>query len=128
MASVLLGAREPSLTEVVADGLASAGHAVTVAATPEEMISTVKDKPFDVVLLDYYLPLVSRRQFVVRLQNVQTGEPPQIVLMIENGVMTPGNARRLARILKPFDLLWSPLEIPKILKTVERAVKARQQR
>ena len=118
-ARILLVEDDPSIREVTAMGLGSAGFAVTTAADGVEALERFRSEPYDLVLLDIMLPRLDGYEVCRQIRKTSTvpvvmltarGDTMDVVVGLEAGADD--------YVRKPFDL---PELIARIRAALRRA-------
>jgi two-component system, OmpR family, response regulator MtrA len=116
---ILLVEDDPSIREVTAMGLGSAGFAVTTAADGVEALERFRSEPYDLVLLDIMLPRLDGYEVCRQIRKTSTvpvvmltarGDTMDVVVGLEAGADD--------YVRKPFDL---PELIARIRAALRRA-------
>ena len=103
---ILLAEDERTISRLIRQVLANAGHEVVGVQSAAEAVEELKSGGFDLVLLDLYLADGDGMRVVSSLEQ-QPGPGPPVVLMTGEGLLDDNDprTRRVARVLnKPFEL------------------------
>ncbi|MCC6961386.1 MAG: response regulator [Dehalococcoidia bacterium] len=103
---ILLAEDERTISRLIRQVLANAGHEVVGVQTAAEAVSNLETTAFDLVLLDLNLADGDGMRVVTALEN-HIGPTPPVVLMTGEGNIEADDPRkrRVARVLsKPFEL------------------------
>ncbi|HMO97013.1 MAG TPA: response regulator [Tepidiformaceae bacterium] len=103
---ILLAEDERTISRLIRQVLANAGHEVVGVQSAAEAVEELKSGGFDLVLLDLYLADGDGMRVVSSLEQ-QPGPVPPVVLMTGEGLLDDNDprTRRVARVLnKPFEL------------------------
>ena len=110
-----------SLEEILRDE----GYGVAGAANAEEAMQLVRDAPFDVVLLDIWLPGRDGLEVLAEMRELKAETRPEIVIISGHGTIeTAVKATKLGA----YDFLEKPLSLDRTLIVVKNAVDARRLR
>jgi two-component system nitrogen regulation response regulator NtrX len=111
---------EQGIRQSLGGVLADEGYAVEAVESGEACLEVLARKPFDLVLLDIWLPQIDGLETLERLQKM---EQPPAVLMISGH----GNIETAVRATKlgAFDFLEKPLSLEKTLLAVRHALEQR---
>jgi two-component system nitrogen regulation response regulator NtrX len=123
MLSILIVDDEPAIRESLQGVFEDEGHAAAAAASGEGCLEAVHTKPFDVILLDIWLPGIDGLETLQRIRELQ--DPPEVIIISGHGTIeTAVRATKLGA----FDFLEKPLSIEKTLILVKNAADARKLR
>ena len=103
---ILLAEDERTISRLIKQVLANAGHDVTGVQSAAEAVEHLEAASFDLVLLDLNLADGDGMRVVAALEQNE-GESPPVVLMTGDSTIDENDprARRVARVLpKPFEL------------------------
>jgi two-component system nitrogen regulation response regulator NtrX len=93
------------------------------AATGEECLDALRRQPFDVILLDVWLPGIDGLETLNRVQEIPFEERPEVVVISGHGTIeTAVRATKLGA----FDFLEKPLTIEKVSVVVHNAAEQRR--
>src|ERR1700734_1915759 len=105
--------------------LGEEGYGVAVAANAEEAIDLVRDAPYDVVLLDIWLPGRDGLEVLAEMRELKPELRPEVVIISGHGTIeTAVKATKLGA----YDFLEKPLSLDRTLIVVKNAVEARRLR
>ncbi|HXE90357.1 MAG TPA: sigma-54 dependent transcriptional regulator [Terriglobales bacterium] len=131
MHSVLIVDDEPGIRESLEGVLADEGYATTAVESGEACLQALKKRPYDVVLLDIWLPGIDGLETLERIRQShapspsQADEAPEVIIISGHGTIeTAVRATKLGA----FDFLEKPLSLEKTLILVKNAVEARRLR
>jgi len=79
MATILVVDDEPDIRELITDVLAVAGHKVQTAAHGAEALDMVRQQPFDLALVDIWLPGLNGLDLLAQLRNLVPKMPVVII-------------------------------------------------
>ena len=108
---------EPGIRTVLTDILEDESHTVYAAADGFEGLAIMKQEPFEVVILDVWLPNMGGMDVLKELKN----EYPEVEVIIISGHGTIETAVKATR-MGAFDFIEKPLSIEKTLLTLKHAV------
>jgi two-component system nitrogen regulation response regulator NtrX len=115
--SILIVDDEQGIRESLASILTDEGYHVRTAATGEECLAAIGEKPVDLVLLDVWLPGIDGLATLERLH--ESASPPMVVMISGHGnIETAVRSTKLGA----FDFLEKPLSLEKIIVTVKNAL------
>jgi two-component system nitrogen regulation response regulator NtrX len=101
------------------------GYGVAGAANANEAMELVRDAPFDVVLLDIWLPGRDGLEVLAEMRELKPETRPEIVIISGHGTI---EAAVKATKLGAYDFLEKPLSLDRTLIVVKNAVEARRLR
>jgi two-component system nitrogen regulation response regulator NtrX len=123
MASILIVDDEAAIRESLQGVLEDEGHKVAVAASGEACLEALEKRPFDVVLLDIWLPGMDGLETLEKLRH--SDQAPEVIMISGHGTIeTAVRATKLGA----FDFLEKPLSLEKTLILVKNAADARRLR
>jgi DNA-binding response OmpR family regulator len=117
---VLIIEDEVVLAKWLARLLGKSFDVLTVFSGQDGLDAWVEKGPFDVVLCDLMLPVVSGMQVHRKLQSLAPGSEDRIVFMT-GGAFTHATESFLENITNP--RLEKPFDVPTLLATVERVAR-----
>jgi two-component system nitrogen regulation response regulator NtrX len=101
------------------------GYAVSTAATGAEALVLVHDAPYDVVLLDIWLPDQDGLEVLAEIHRIALAQRPEVVIISGHGTIeTAVKATKLGA----YDFLEKPLSLDRTLIVLKNAVDARRLR
>jgi two-component system, NtrC family, nitrogen regulation response regulator NtrX len=101
------------------------GYGVAVAANADEAMNLVRDAPFDVVLLDIWLPGRDGLDVLGEMRELKPESRPEVVIISGHGTIeTAVKATKLGA----YDFLEKPLSLERTLIVVKNAIDARRLR
>ncbi len=112
MARILIVEDEILINQLIYDGLTSAGHICCSAFDGEQALETLKDKKYDIVILDVMLPKMSGFEVIRHIKDT-----PVIFVTAKNRL----DDRLIGLDLGADDYIVKPFEMPELLARV-RAV------
>jgi len=107
---------EESIRNLLSRILEENGHRVWIAGTAQKAIELFTTRPFDVVLLDIFLPDMDGIELLKRFREAR----PHTAIIIITGKPSLDNATAALR-LGAFDYLQKPVEREMLLRTVGKA-------
>jgi len=115
--SVLIVDDEIGIRQSLASILQEEGYQVDAVASGEECLAAVQRKPFDLVLLDVWLPGMDGLATLQRLH--EAGQAPMVVMISGHGnIETAVRATKLGA----FDFVEKPLSLEKTIVVVKNAL------
>jgi CheY-like chemotaxis protein len=122
VAAVLIVDDEIGIRSFLSEALADGGHEVVAAAHAAEALECMRDRPFDVVLLDLKMPGGLGGMDVLRHARAEHPDLPVIILTAHATIASAVDAMKSGA----FDVLEKPIESPDALRRmVSRALKWR---
>ena len=101
------------------------GYGVATAATAAEALVLAQDVPYDVVLLDIWLPDRDGLEVLTEIHSMQPDTRPEVVIISGHGTIeTAVKATKLGA----FDFLEKPLSLDRTLIVLKNAVESRRLR
>lgn len=97
---------QPGICLLLQDVLTSKGYEVTIAQTGKEAIDLLEDHSFDLLIIDYQLPVLTGKEVIQQLEQ-KNNKTPVIVMsgLIENvNLEHEHTSFDLEMIAKPFDI------------------------
>ncbi|MFZ1941423.1 MAG: sigma-54 dependent transcriptional regulator [Terracidiphilus sp.] len=105
--------------------LGEEGYGVASAANAEEAMDLVRDAPYDVVLLDIWLPGRDGLDVLAEMRELKPESRPEVVIISGHGTIeTAVKATKLGA----YDFLEKPLSLERTLIVVKNAIDARRLR
>jgi two-component system, NtrC family, nitrogen regulation response regulator NtrX len=123
MHSVLIVDDEPGLRDSLAGALADEGYSASSAESGEACLDLLRKTPFDVVLLDVWLPGIDGLEALQKIRNLD-GAPEVIMISGHGTIETAVRATKLGA----FDFLEKPLSLDKTLILVKNAIESKKLR
>jgi two-component system nitrogen regulation response regulator NtrX len=115
--SILIVDDESGIRQSLASILRDEGYRVEAVATGEECLAATEKSPFDLVLLDVWLPGIDGVEALRRMQ--ERGEAPMVVMISGHGnIETAVRATKLGA----FDFVEKPLSLEKTVLVVKHAL------
>ncbi len=116
---ILIVDDEPGIRESLRGVLEDEGWFCTAVETGEACLEELQRQPYDVVLLDVWLPGMDGLETLGRIQEIPPDSRPEVVVISGHGTIeTAVRATKLGA----FDFLEKPLTIEKVVVVVENAV------
>lgn len=123
MHNILIVDDEVGILESLKGVLEDEGYKPAVAQSGEACLETLHKRPFDLVLLDIWLPGIDGLETLARIKDVEDG--PEVVMISGHGTIeTAVRATKLGA----YDFLEKPLSLEKTLIVVKNALEARRLR
>jgi len=120
---VLIADDEPGIRESLRGVLEDDGFQADAVGAGEACLEAVREQPYDLVLLDVWLPGIDGLETLARMQEIPAGERPAIVMISGHGTIdTAVKATKLGA----FDFLEKPLTIDRVLVVARNAVQQRR--
>ena len=121
--NILIVDDEPGIRDSLKGVLEDEGYATGMAGSGEVCLQMLHKRPFDVVLLDIWLPGMDGLETLHKIK--QADNPPEVIMISGHGTIeTAVRATKLGA----FDFLEKPLSIEKTLILVKNAVEVRRLR
>src|ERR1700755_3440593 len=125
MNHVLIVDDETEIRASLEEILEEEGYSVATAATAGEAITLLQDAPYDVVLLDIWLPDRDGLDVLGDIHALAPEKRPEVVIISGHGTI---EAAVKATKLGAYDFLEKPLSLDRTLIVLKNAVEARQMR
>jgi two-component system nitrogen regulation response regulator NtrX len=121
MHSILIVDDEPGIRQSLKGALEDEGYKASTAESAEACLELLQKRPFDVVLLDIWLPGMDGLEALEKIK--QSEDAPEVIMISGHGTIeTAVRATKLGA----FDFLEKPLSLEKMLILVKNAVEARK--
>ena len=121
MHSILIVDDEAGIRQSLKGALEDEGYKASTAESGETCLELLKKRPFDVVLLDIWLPGMDGLEALEKIK--QHEDAPEVIMISGHGTIeTAVRATKLGA----FDFLEKPLSLEKMLILVKNAVEARK--
>lgn len=120
MAHVLIVDDEPSIREMLTLLLSGRGYDISTAADGKEGLAHLRSQHFDVLLCDIRMPALDG----MSLAHIMVEEQPDLAIIMMTAFATLESVREATQI-KVFDYLAKPIDIQKVMDTIDRALAAR---
>jgi two-component system nitrogen regulation response regulator NtrX len=115
--SILIVDDEAGIRQSLTSILRDEGYAVSAVASGEECLAALKKSPYDVVLLDVWLPGIDGLETLKQLR--ESGNGPMVVMISGHGnIETAVRSTKLGA----FDFVEKPLSLEKTIVVVKNAV------
>jgi two-component system, NtrC family, nitrogen regulation response regulator NtrX len=125
MNHILVVDDEAEIRSSLEEILREEGYGVACAANADEAMDLVRDVPYDVVLLDIWLPGRDGLEVLAEMRELKPEARPEIVIISGHGTI---EAAVKATKLGAYDFLEKPLSLDRTLIVVKNAVEARRLR
>jgi two-component system nitrogen regulation response regulator NtrX len=125
MNHILVVDDEAEIRALLEEILREEGYSVAGAADAGEAIALLRDAPYDVVLLDIWLPGRDGLELLSDLRESPPETRPEVVMISGHGTI---EAAVKATKLGAYDFLEKPLSLERTLIVVKNAVEARRMR
>ncbi len=125
MNHILIVDDESEIRDSLEGILSEEGYLVTSAATAHEALTLLADAPYDVVLLDIWLPDRDGLDALTDIRQMDSAHLPEVVIISGHGTI---EAAVRATKLGAYDFLEKPLSLERTLIVVKNAISARQLR
>ncbi|MCZ2147832.1 MAG: sigma-54 dependent transcriptional regulator [Bryobacterales bacterium] len=110
---------EPGIRQSLKGVLEDEGYEANCLETAEEALEELSRHPYDVILLDIWLPGMDGLEALLRVQEIPIEERPTVVMISGHGTIeTAVKATKMGA----FDFLEKPLSIQKISITLKNAI------
>ena len=125
MNHVLIVDDESEIRDSLEGILSEEGYLVTTASTAGEALTLLADAPYDVVLLDIWLPDRDGLDALADIRQMDSAHLPEVVIISGHGTI---EAAVRATKLGAYDFLEKPLSLDRTLIVLKNAINARQLR
>lgn len=116
---ILIVDDEPGIRESLRGVLEDEGCICNAVETGEQCLEELQRRPYDVVLLDVWLPGIDGLETLHRIQEIPPDSRPEVVVISGHGTIeTAVRATKLGA----FDFLEKPLTIEKVIVVVQNAL------
>src|SRR5213596_1321261 len=123
MHNILIVDDEPGIRQSLKGVLEDEGYKASVAESGEACIESLRKRPFDVVLLDVWLPGMDGLETLEKVREIENA--PEVIIISGHGTIeTAVRATKLGA----FDFLEKPLSVNKTLILVKNALEAKKLR
>jgi two-component system nitrogen regulation response regulator NtrX len=120
---ILIVDDEPAIRRSLAGVLEDEGYETASVASAEECLEEVPRQPYDVVMLDIWLPGMDGLEALARIQEIPPTDRPAVVMISGHGnVETAVRATKLGA----FDFIEKPLTIEKVTVVLKNAIQQRK--
>ena len=114
---------EPGIRQSLCGVLEDDGYVCSAVETGEECLAEMARQPYDVVLLDVWLPGMDGLETLARIQEIPFPDRPEVIIISGHGTIeTAVKATKLGA----FDFVEKPLTIDKVAVVVKNAVHQRR--
>jgi two-component system nitrogen regulation response regulator NtrX len=122
-ARILVADDEPGIRQSLCGVLGDEGYHADSAESGEQCLEALARQPYDLVLLDIWLPGIDGLETLARIQEMAAEDRPAVVVISGHGsIETAVKATKLGA----FDFLEKPLTIQKVLVVAKNAVLQRR--
>ena len=125
MNHVLVVDDEAEIRNSLEEILTEEGYAVATAASAAEALVLIQDAPYDVVLLDIWLPDRDGLEVLSDIHALDAEKRPEVIIISGHGTI---EAAVKATKLGAYDFLEKPLSLDRTLIVLKNAVEARRLR
>src|SRR6516165_2927398 len=125
MNHILIVDDEAEIRSSLEEILSEEGYGVATAATAAEALVLIEDAPYDVVLLDIWLPDRDGLDMLADIHALAAEKRPEVVIISGHGTI---EAAVRATKLGAYDFLEKPLSLDRTLIVLKNAINARQLR
>jgi two-component system nitrogen regulation response regulator NtrX len=114
---------EPGIRQSLCGVLEDEGYVCNAVESGELCLEEVARQPYDVVLLDVWLPGMDGLEALARIQEIPSADRPEVVIISGHGTIeTAVKATKLGA----FDFIEKPLTIEKVAVVVKNAAQQRK--
>jgi two-component system nitrogen regulation response regulator NtrX len=114
---------EPGIRQSLCGVLEDEGYACHAVESGESCLEELARQPYDVVLLDVWLPGMDGLETLARIQEIPSADRPEVVIISGHGTIeTAVKATKLGA----FDFIEKPLTIEKVAVVVKNAAQQRK--
>src|SRR5207248_1425431 len=123
MHNILIVDDEPGIRQSLKGVLEDEGYKASVAESGEACIESLRKRPFDVVLLDVWLPGMDGLETLEKVREIENA--PEVIMISGHGTIeTAVKATKLGA----YDFLEKPLSIDRVLVVLKNALDHRRLR
>jgi two-component system, NtrC family, nitrogen regulation response regulator NtrX len=123
MHNILIVDDEPAIRQSLKGVLEDEGYKASVAENGEACIESLRKRPFDVVLLDVWLPGMDGLETLEKVREIENA--PEVIMISGHGTIeTAVRATKLGA----YDFLEKPLSVDKTLILVKNAIDSKRLR
>ena len=123
MHNILIVDDEPGIRQSLKGVLEDEGYKASVAESGEACIESLRKRPFDVVLLDVWLPGMDGLETLEKVREIENA--PEVIMISGHGTIeTAVRATKLGA----YDFLEKPLSVDKTLILVKNAIDSKRLR
>jgi two-component system nitrogen regulation response regulator NtrX len=114
---------EPGIRQSLCGVLEDDGYVCSAVGSGEDCLTEIARQPYDVILLDVWLPGLDGLETLARIQEIPLTDRPEVVIISGHGTIeTAVRATKLGA----FDFIEKPLTIEKVSVVVKNAVQQRR--
>ena len=114
---------EPGIRQSLCGVLEDDGYVCSAVESGEECLAEIARQPYDVVLLDVWLPGMDGLETLTRIQEIPFPDRPEVIIISGHGTIeTAVKATKLGA----FDFVEKPLTIDKVAVVVKNAIHQRR--
>ncbi len=114
---------EPGIRESVCGVLEDEGYECRAVETGEQCLEELARRPYEVVLLDVWLPGMDGLETLSRIEEIAVADRPEVIIISGHGTIeTAVRATKLGA----FDFIEKPLTIERVLVVVKNALQQRR--
>ena len=125
MSHILVVDDETEIRESLSEILKEEGYTVTSSGTASEAMILLRDAPYDVMLLDIWLPDRDGLEVLAEIRSLESESKPEVIIISGHGTIeTAVKATKLGA----FDFLEKPLSIDRTLILLKNALEAKRLR
>jgi two-component system, NtrC family, nitrogen regulation response regulator NtrX len=125
MSHILVVDDETEIRESLSEILKEEGYTVTSSGTASEAMILLRDAPYDVMLLDIWLPDRDGLDVLAEIRSLESESKPEVIIISGHGTIeTAVKATKLGA----FDFLEKPLSIDRTLILLKNALEAKRLR
>ncbi|HEY4047513.1 MAG TPA: sigma-54 dependent transcriptional regulator [Acidobacteriaceae bacterium] len=125
MSHVLVVDDETEIRESLSEILKEEGYTVTSTATASEAMVLLRDAPYDVMLLDIWLPDRDGLDVLAEIRSLESESKPEVIIISGHGTI---ESAVKATKLGAFDFLEKPLSLDRTLILLKNALEAKRLR
>ena len=123
MPNILIVDDEAGIRESLSGILADEGYSASAVESGEACLDLLRKSPFDVVLLDIWLPGIDGMETLQKIRDFE--DPPEVIMI--SGHATIETAVRTTK-LGAYDFLEKPLSLEKTLILLKNAIDSKRLR
>ncbi|CAM4199412.1 response regulator transcription factor [Paenibacillus tarimensis] len=112
MASILLAEDEPVLRMLVLDSLEDEGYEIEVACDGEEAYERIREREYDLIILDYMMPKMTGIEVIERTRELENRKHTKILMLSaksqqteQDKVLKAGADDFMSKPFSPLDLI-----------------------
>jgi two-component system, NtrC family, nitrogen regulation response regulator NtrX len=125
MSHILVVDDESDIRESLSEILKEEGYSVTSSGTATEALVLLRDSPYDVLLLDIWLPDRDGLDVLAEIRSLESESKPEVIIISGHGTIeTAVKATKLGA----FDFLEKPLSLERTLILLKNALEAKRLR